>query len=75
MIKILYKDKEGRNLNCRRLGGKLGVSMKIAHWMLKKNGFRSVKESAKLGLIEERIPKCKEVGKTRANKRDKEGLA
>jgi hypothetical protein len=53
MIKILYKDKEGRNLNCRRLRGKLGVSAKIAHQMLKKNGFQSVKESAKLGLIEE----------------------
>jgi hypothetical protein len=53
MIKEICKDKEGRNLNCRRLGGRIGVSSTTAFRMLKKNGFRSVKESTKLGLTEE----------------------
>ena len=52
MIAEVCNDKEGRNLNCRRLGGKLGISAKTAHRMLKKHGFRSVKESAKPGLTE-----------------------
>ena len=52
MIREVCKDKEGRNLNCCRLRGKLRVSATTAHRMLKKNGFRSVKESVKLGLTE-----------------------
>jgi hypothetical protein len=39
MIAEICKDKEGRNLNCRRLGGKIGVSGSTACRMLKKNGF------------------------------------
>jgi hypothetical protein len=53
MIKEICKDKEGRNLNCWSLGGRLRVSASIAHQMLKENGFRSVKESTKPGLTEE----------------------
>lgn len=52
MIAQVCDSKEGCNLNCRRLGGKLRVSAMTASRMLKKNGFRSVKESTKLGLIE-----------------------
>ena len=64
MIKEICNDKEGRNLNCRRLGGRLGVSSATAYRMLKKNGFRSVKESVKPGLTEEmkkaRLQFCKD---------------
>jgi DNA-binding MurR/RpiR family transcriptional regulator len=49
MIAEVCNNKEGRNLNCHRFGGRLGVSKATAHRMLKKNGFRSVKESAKPG--------------------------
>ena len=53
MIREIYNDKEGCNLNCQRLGGRLRVSSATIYRMLKKNGFRSVKESTKLGLTEE----------------------
>jgi hypothetical protein len=52
MIKEVCNDKEGRNLNCRKLRGRLGVLGATAYWMLKKNGFRNVKESTKPGLTE-----------------------
>jgi hypothetical protein len=52
MIAAICKDKEGRNLTTRRLRGKIGVSAITAWRMLKKNGFRTVKESVKPGLIE-----------------------
>jgi hypothetical protein len=53
MIKEICNDKEGRNLNCWRLRGRLRVSSATAFRMLKKNRFRSVKESTKPGLTEE----------------------
>jgi hypothetical protein len=53
MIKEICKDKEGQNLNCQRLRGRLGISSTTVFCMLKKNGFRSVKESTKPGLTEE----------------------
>jgi len=63
MIKEICKNKEGRNLSCRKLRGKLKVSAMTVWWMLKKNGFRSVKESVKPGLTEEmkkaRLEFCK----------------
>jgi hypothetical protein len=52
MIKEVYNNKEGCNLNCRKLGGRFGVLGATAYWMLKKNGFRNVKESTKPGLTE-----------------------
>jgi hypothetical protein len=63
MIAEVCKDKEGRNLNCRRLGGRIQVSKNTAHCMLKKNRFQSVKESTKPGLTEDikkaRLEFCK----------------
>jgi len=52
MIKEICKDKEGRNLSTRHLRGKIKVSSTTAWRMLKKNGFQSVKETVKPGLIE-----------------------
>jgi transposase len=63
MIAEICTDKEGRHLNCRSLGGRIGVSKSTTHQMLKKNRFRSVKESVKPGLTEEmkkaRLEFCK----------------
>jgi hypothetical protein len=53
VIAEVCNNKEGRNLNCRRLRGKLGVLSTTAFRMLKKNGFRSVKELTKPGLTED----------------------
>jgi hypothetical protein len=53
MIVKICTDKEGRNLNCRSLGGQIRVSKSTAHQMLKKNRFRSVKELVKPRLTEE----------------------
>ena len=50
MIAEICKDKERRNLTTRRLREKVGVSAMTAQQMLKKNGFRTVKELVKLGL-------------------------
>jgi hypothetical protein len=52
MIVEVYANKEGCNLNCHHLGGRIRVSKNTAYRILKKNGFRSVKESIKPGLIE-----------------------
>jgi hypothetical protein len=52
MIAEIYANKEGCNLNCRRLGGRIGVLKNTTHRMLKKNGFRNVKESTKPRLTE-----------------------
>lgn len=52
MIAEVCADKEGRNLNCRRLRGRIGVSKTTAHRMLEMNGFRSIKESIKPGRTE-----------------------
>jgi hypothetical protein len=63
MIKQICANKEGRNLNCQRLRGRIGVSSATAFRMLKKNRFQSVKESTKPGLTEEmkkaRLEFCK----------------
>jgi hypothetical protein len=53
MIVKICTDKEGRNLNCRSLRGRIRVSKSTAHRMLKKNRFQSVKELVKPGLTEE----------------------
>jgi hypothetical protein len=53
MIKEICKNKEGWNLNYQRFRGRLRVLALTAHWMLKENRFRNVKESTKLGLTEE----------------------
>jgi hypothetical protein len=64
MIKEICKDKEGRNLSCRKLRGRIGASGATTCRMLKKNGFRNVKESTKLGLTEDikkaRLAFCKD---------------
>jgi hypothetical protein len=63
LLEIITSSKEGRNTNCRSLGGKLGVSMKTAARMLKKNKFKSCKETTKPGLTPEmkaaRLAFCK----------------
>jgi hypothetical protein len=53
MIVEVCNNKEGRNLNCRRLRGKLGVSSTTAFCILKKNEFQSVKKLTKPGLTED----------------------
>jgi hypothetical protein len=52
MIAEICRTKEGRNLSIRRLEGKIGVSATTAWRMLRKNGFRTLKESTKPGLTE-----------------------
>jgi hypothetical protein len=52
MTAKVFKEKEGRNINCHRLKGKLGVLKNTAHRILKENGFRRVKELVKPGPTE-----------------------
>jgi hypothetical protein len=47
MIAEVCKDKEGRNINCCRLKGKLRVLKNTAYCMLKENRFRRVKKLVK----------------------------
>lgn len=53
MIAKVCNNKEGRNLNYRRLRRKLGVLSTTVFCILKKNRFRSVKELTKPGLTKD----------------------
>jgi hypothetical protein len=53
MITEICTNKKGHNLNCRSLGGQIGVSKSTAHRMLKMNKFQSVKELVKPRLTKE----------------------
>jgi hypothetical protein len=63
MIKEICKDKEERNLSCRKLRGRIRALSATTCRMLKKNKFRNVKESTKPRLTEDikkdRLAFCK----------------